>query len=84
MQSYTLFASIDAAILLFVTFFCFAMSLRLMVHILVTLSFVPSNNIEGFVLCTMYSARADSMALYPLSTNCAMDSNALLPMSGNR
>ena len=60
------------------------MSLRLMVHILVTLSLVASNDIEGFVLCTMYSACADIMVLYPLSSNCAMDSNALLPMSGNR
>ena len=83
-QSYKLFASFDAAIALLATFFCFVMFLRLIVHILVTLSLVPSNDIEGFVSCTMYSACVVSMTLYPLSTNCAMDSNALLPMSGNR
>ena len=83
-QSYTLFDSLDAAIALFATFGCFAMLFRLIVHILVTLSLEPSNEIEGFVSCTIYSACVVSMALYPLSTNCVMDSNALLPMSRNR
>ena len=83
-QSYTLFASLAAPIALFATFGCFAMLFRVIVHILVMLSLVPSNDIEGFVSCTMCSACVVSIVLYSLSTNCAMDSNTLLPMSGKR
>ena len=83
-QSYTLFACIAVPIALFVTFGCFEMLDKLIVHILMTLSLVPSNDIEGFLSCTMCSASAVSIALYPLSTNCAMDSKDLLPISGKR
>ena len=55
---------------------------RLMVHMRVSSSRPPLKDREGLVSWTIDMEVGVSTALYPLSTNCAMESNALLPMSG--
>ena len=51
-------------------------------HMLFVLSRVPKKVLVGSDVCSMVSADAEKMALYPLSQNCAMDSKALFVMSG--
>ena len=53
-----------------------------MVHIRVFGSQPPSNDKSGLVSWTMDIEVGFNTALYPWSTNCAIDSKALFPMSG--
>ena len=57
---------------------------RSMDHMLFVSSRAPKKYFVGSDVCSMVSADAEKMALYPLSQNCAMDNRALFFMSGKR
>ena len=57
---------------------------RLIAHILLVRSRVPEKDSVGLRVCSMIRASGVNTALYPLSQNYAMDTRALLPISGKR